>query len=157
MQNGEIEIVAEGGIVVVDNVVLNAWHTAYSYSAAEALERALSRAEQAHRGKLCALGVYRFRRLRPSDLPDAATRLLLQKVANAHAYRCVVTVLDTPGLFTTTIRLFAAGLVSMSKMPNAVADSIDEGIGLLGAAGCDVAVVEPVLRRLVDRVFTPSV
>lgn len=155
MQNGEIEILPEGGIVVVDNVVLNAWHTAYTLSAVQALDRALAQTAKTHGDRLCALGVYRYRRLRPADMPNAETRALLAKTANAYAYKTVVTVLDAPGLFNTTVRLFIAGLLSVSRMPNVIAESIDEGVALLGVSGCQTTAVEPVLRRLVDRVFAP--
>lgn len=156
-----IQILPEGGIVVVDNVVLSAWHTAYTLPAMQALVASVDRAAAAtaasHPAGLCTLGVYRFRRLRSSDLPDAETRALLAKLGNAHKYRTLVTVLDAPGIFNSTVRMFIAGLMAIvkQKAPMSIAESLDEGLGLLSAAECDLAVVEPRLRELVATVFAP--
>ncbi len=150
-----IQILPEGGIVVVDNVVLSAWHSAYTLPAMQALAASVDRAATEHPKTLCTLGVYRFKRLRSSDLPDAETRALLARLGTAHDYVTLITVLDSPGIFNTTVRMFIAGLMSImtKRTPMAIAESLDEGLGLLQGAGCDIAVVEPKLRELVATVF----
>ncbi len=154
-----IQLLPEGAIVVVDNVVLSAWHTAYTLTAMQALAASVERAAKQQPKALCTLGVYRFKRLRTADLPNAETRALLASLGTAHEYGALITVLDAPGIFNTTVRMFIAGLMAVMKQrtPMATAESLEEGLALLRAAGCDIAVVEPKLRELVATVFPPPV
>ena len=146
----------EGGILVVDGVVLSAWTQAYNERAVALLETAVKAASSAQPDRLGALGVYRIKGLR--EVPSTETRSALASIGKAYPFKVMSTVLDSSGFANAVIRLFLTGLASVmgGSTPMVVAGSVDEGLAQLTDSGLDVDTVRPALALLMNEVFGPG-
>lgn len=145
----------QGGLVVVNGVVLSAWTQAYDVNAVGLLEQCVARAAQDPLG-LAALGIYRVKGLR--EMPGSEVRTRLAALGKAHRFKVMTTVLDSSGFANAMIRLFVGGLTSLlgKDSPVAVAGSIDEGLAQLAATGIDIEPLRPALALLTAEVFGPT-
>lgn len=143
----------QGGMIIVDGVVLSAWTEAFDEHAVGLLGDAVAEAARRHPTALAAIGIYRIKRLR--ELPSAEVRHVLATMGKAHPFKVMVTVLDSSGFGNAIIRLFLTGLTNLlgKSSPMAIAESIEEGLGQVAATGVDVSQLRPALALLTTEVF----
>lgn len=147
----------QGGILVVDGVVLSAWTEAYDEAAVTLLGNAVAEASHRHPDALAAIGIYRIKRLR--EMPSAETRARLAAMGKSQPFKVMVTVLDSSGFGNALIRLFLTGLTNLlgKNSPMTIAESIDVGLSQVAATGIDISKLRPALVMLTTEVIGVSV
>ena len=150
--SAEILRCPQGGILVVDGLVLSAWTRPYDVAAVALLDAAVATAARNAPAAVGALGIYRLKGMR--EMPGAVTREALAAVGGRYPVKVMVTVLDSSGFANAIIRLFLQGLGRLSSDSRmTIAATIDEGIEQLAAVGLDVGKVRGALERLTTEVF----
>ena len=139
--SAEILRCPQGGILVVDGLVLSAWTRPYDVAAVALLDAAVATAARNAPAAVGALGIYRLKGMR--EMPGADTREALAAVGGRYPFKVMA-----------IIRLFLQGLGRLSSDSRmTIAATIDEGIEQLAAVGLDVGKVRGALERLTTEVF----